>query len=91
MAKLRLPLDDPAIILIIRVTSLRVSPEGFEPSTYSLKGSHSTIELWAPGDPTGIRTQVTRLKTSCPSPLDDGAPSQLDALIYVPLSRNFYR
>ena len=24
-----------------------VSPDGFEPSTYSLKGSHSTAELWA--------------------------------------------
>ncbi len=29
------------------ITSLRVSPEGFEPSTYSLKGSHSAVELWA--------------------------------------------
>ncbi len=58
-----LPLDDPA----------SVSLGGLEPPTYSLKGSHSAIELQALGDPTGIRTQVTRLKTSCPSPLDDGA------------------
>lgn len=50
---------------------------GLEPPTYSLKGSHSAIELQALGDPTGIRTQVTRLKTSCPSPLDDGAPNRV--------------
>ena len=29
-----------------------MSPGGFEPPTYSLKGSHSAIELWAPKGPT---------------------------------------
>ena len=29
--------------------------------------------IWFLSDPTGTRTQVTRLKTSCPRPLDDGA------------------
>gem|GEM_PF-7134251 len=32
-----------------------------------------TIELRALCDPTGIRTQVTGLKTPCPRPLDDRA------------------
>ena len=52
-----------------------VSPEGFEPSTYSLKGSHSTAELWALKNscqnflvtPVGIGPTISGMKTQRPS------------------------